>query len=229
MNDNQEFGIPSLDVVGCKQCQSLFHEEKDCPRTQTGEPKFQFQSRKEMGLTQGSLPFKFRVEINPDLDDETEIIRKRALLRLNSAKVYNLMGISIKAHESQKATLLWLTRLADELDIDDPAMQTERGKLIPLIQTLQATLQEIYNIRQEKVQQAETMEKVAIRAHKQARKARHHAANKKTKTQTPLVLRLPDSNVDIPVDPNNMGNPLELLKEVSNAILTKEKDKHTEE
>ena len=39
------------------------------------------------------------------MDDEVEIARKRALLRLNSSKVYSLMGLAVKAQEAQKVCL----------------------------------------------------------------------------------------------------------------------------
>ena len=93
--------FPDWETFGCSLCKSPFHEEKDCPQTKTGEPKFKFRTRKEMGIKPGSLPFKFRVDIDPQVDDEVEVTRKRALLRLNSSKVYNLMGYSVKAQESQ--------------------------------------------------------------------------------------------------------------------------------
>jgi len=216
--------------IGCKQCKSPFHEEKDCPQTKTGESKFQFQSRKEMGLEPGSLPFKFRVEIDPEADSEVEVTRKRALLRLNSTKVYNLMGLSVKAHESQKTTLQWLIRLADELDIDDPALQKERSQLLPLIQTMQGTLQQLAQIQQVKIKQAEVMEATVTKARRKAGLVRTRIAKKadqkKEKEKDFWVLRLPDSNLDVPIALGE--NPLEILKEAADAILKKEKAKHPE-
>jgi hypothetical protein len=216
--------FPDWETIGCPLCKSPFHEEKDCPQTKTGEPKFKFRTRKEMGIEPGcSLPFKFRVDIDPQVDDEVEVTRKRALLRLNSTKVYNLMGYSVKAQESQKATLQWLIRLADELDIDDEFLQKERAQLLPLIQTLQESLQTLTRIRQDKIKQAEAMEEVATEARQKARKVRTRVAKKKAQEKEFWVLRLPDSNIDVPIVYGESIDPADLFKEAANAILDKEK------
>src|SRR5271170_7740267 len=47
--------------------------------------------------------------IDASRDDETEIIKKRSLMRLDSRRTYNAMGLSLRAHEAQKAALLWLS------------------------------------------------------------------------------------------------------------------------
>src|SRR5579863_6847061 len=52
-------------------------------------------------------------------DDDTEIIRKRSLMRLDSRKIYNQMGLSLRAHEAEKAALLWLSRLWDFLSDEE--------------------------------------------------------------------------------------------------------------
>jgi hypothetical protein len=215
--------FPEWETIGCPSCKSPFHEEADCPKTKVGEPKFKFRTRKEMGLEPGSLPFKFRVDIDPQVDDEVEVTRKRALLRLNSSKVYNLMGYSVKAHESQKTALQWLIRFADELDIDDEALQKERAQLIPLIQTLQDSLQTLNRIRQNKIKQAEAMEEVGTEARQKARKVRTRVAKKKAQEQEFWVLRLPDSNIDVPIVYGEEIDPANLFKEAANAILDKEK------
>lgn len=170
-----EFDFPKeeWDQLGCSNCHSPFHSVENCPQTKTGEPKFRFQTRKELRVKDGSLPFKFRVEVNPEADDEVEIARKRAALRLNSSKVYSLMGLAVKAQESQKAALQWLIRLADELDIDDQEIQTERAKLLPIIQSLQPVLTTLTEIRKTKIRQAEEMEEIAITARNRAREATH--------------------------------------------------------
>jgi len=217
--------FPEWETIGCPLCKSPFHEEKDCPQTKTGEPKFKFRTRKEMGVEPGSLPFKFRVDIDPQVDDEVEVTRKRALLRLNSTKVYNLMGYSVKAQESQKAALQWLIRLADELDIDDEYLQNERAQLLPLIQTLQESLQTLTRIRQEKIKQAEAMEEVATEARHKARKVRTRVAKKKAQEKEFWVLRLPDSNIDVPIVYGEDVDPANLFKEAADAILDKEKQK----
>lgn len=220
-----------MDGIGCKRCKSMFHEEPDCPQTKTGESKFQFKSRKEMGLEPGSLPFKFQIEIDDATDDEPEVIRKRALLRLNSRKVYDLLGVSVKAHESQKVALSYLMRLADELDIDDPTLQEERQRLIPLIESMQKTLKELTAIRQVKVKQAEKMEEVATKARRKAGSVRSRIAkrehDKRMQNKDFFVLRLPDSDVDIPVIDGDV-DPLTLIEDAVKAIREKEQSKSVE-
>jgi hypothetical protein len=226
-----EFALPTSEEweqITCPICKSPFHEEKDCPQSRIEEPKFKFRTRKEMGLEQGSLPFKFRVDIDPQVDDEVEVTRKRALLRLNSSKVYNLMGLSVKAQESQKAALQWLVRLADELDIEDEALQKERGELLPLIQTLQEAFQFLTRVRQNKIKQAEAMEEVATKARSGARKVRARIMKKKAVEKEFWVLRLPDSNVDVPIIYGEDIDPANLFKEAADAILEKEKSKQLE-
>ena len=223
-----EFNLPTSEEweqIACPICKSPFHEEKECPQSKIEEPKFKFRTRKEMGLEPGSLPFKFRVDIDPQVDDEVEVTRKRALLRLNSSKIYNLMGLSVKAQESQKAALQWLVRLADELDVDDVALQKERGELLPLIQTLQDAFRTLTHIRQTKIKQAEAMEEVATKARSGARKVRARITKNKTVEKEFWVLRLPDSNVDVPIIYGEDVNPADLFKEAADAILEKEKSK----
>jgi hypothetical protein len=223
-----ELDFAGLDGIGCKQCKSMFHEAANCPQNAAGQSKFQFPSRKEMGLEPGSLPFKFQVEINEATDDEVEVVRKRALLRLNSRKVYGLMGVSVKAQEAQKSALGWLMRLADEMDIDDPTLQEERNELLPLIKTMQETLGKLTAIRQVKVKQAERMEEVASKARRKAAAVRRRVAKKEIeKSKDFFVLRLPESNVDIPVMAGDV-DPLELIEAAVKAIRDKEKSRNQE-
>jgi hypothetical protein len=221
-----ELEFPGMESVGCKQCKSIFHDEANCPQTKTGESKFHFKSRKEMGLEPGALPFKFQVEIDEAADDEAEVVRKRALLRLNSRKVYDLMGVSVKAQEAQKAALGWLIRLADEMDIDDPTLQEERRQLIPLIQTMQGALSKLTAIRQIKVKQAERMEEIATTARRKAVGVRSRIAKreheKRMQNKDFFVLRLPESNVDIPVISGDI-DPLQLVEDAVKAIREKER------
>src|SRR5271157_2241445 len=57
-------------------------------------------------------------------DDDTEIIRKRSLMRLDSRKTYNAMGLSLRAHEATKASVLWLSRLWEFLSEEEQAALT---------------------------------------------------------------------------------------------------------
>ncbi len=216
--------LPGSDSFGCKKCKSIFHEDKDCPQTTKGEPKFKFKSRKEMGIKQGSLPFKFRVDIDTDNDNETEVVRKRSLMRLNAHKVYNLMGYSVKAYDAQKGALLWLTRLVDELDIDDPALQEERNRVVSMVQSLQPVFQELSKIREDKIKQAEEMEEMASKVRVKARAVRNRIAkNTAAKSKKELTMfRVSGTATDIPL--LSKYNPLELIKEASEAIRKKPED-----
>jgi hypothetical protein len=195
--------------------------------------KFKFKSRKDMGLEPGALPFKFRIEIDPNVDDDTEVTRKRSLLRLNSSKVYNLMGLSVKAHEAQKSALNWLVRMADEMDIDDPSMQDELKTLLPLITSMQKAAKQLTDIRKAKIQQAEQMEEIATKARTAARKVRHRiskktAAERKEVKEEFFLMRLPDSSVDMPLY-FGQDDPMAAFKEAADAIIKKEKSKYEPE
>lgn len=211
------------EAVGCKNCKSPFHSEEDCPKAKNGESKFQFRSRKEMGLEPGELPFKFRVEIDPEKDDVTEIARKRALLRLNSDRVYKQMAFSTQAADAQKAVLNWLLRLGDNMDDE------EKKLLAPVIREVQASLKKLQTIQTDKVNQAVKMEELVTKGRRTARKARlrileREAKERKHKLGDFWVTRLPDSSLDIPV-PTEGENPLELFEKAAEAILEAEKDK----
>jgi hypothetical protein len=113
------------------------------------------------------LPEKFAEwMIDPVRDSETEVIRKRSLMRLDSRKMYNAMGLSVRAHENQKAALLWFERLWEFLEED------ERSKLAPIVESLKASYIGVRNLAQLKVREAAEMEIVMEKAHQQARKAR---------------------------------------------------------
>ncbi len=114
-----------------------------------------------------TLPSKFADwEINPDRDSETEVIRKRSLMRLDSRKIYNAMGLSVRAHENQKSALLWFERLWEFLEED------ERSLLAPVVESMKVSYVGVRNLAQLKVREAAEMEIVMEKAHKQARKAR---------------------------------------------------------
>src|SRR5271157_151457 len=113
------------------------------------------------------LPEKFAEwMIDPVRDSETVVIRKRSLMRLDSRKMYNAMGLSVRAHENQKAALLWFERLWEFLDED------ERTPLAPIVESLKASYIGVRDLAQVKVREAAQMEIEMEKAHKQARKAR---------------------------------------------------------
>jgi len=125
-----------------------------------------FRTRKQLGLKAGELPFKFRVDINPDDDGETEVSRKRALLRLNSQRVYTQMGCSVQALGSMRTVMRWLSRLMENMDEED------QKAALPAVSAASASLSRIDALSREKVEQAVRMEEEVERARKDARVAR---------------------------------------------------------
>jgi hypothetical protein len=101
-----------------------------------------------------------------DQDDETEIIKKRSLMRLDSRKTYNQMGLSLRAHEAQKAALLWLSRLWEFLSED------EQTALTPALEHMKRGYADIKLVAQAKINEAAKMEIELDKAHKSARRAR---------------------------------------------------------
>lgn len=67
------------------------------------------------------LPAQFKNWEIKDNDPEPEIWRKRSLMRLSSRIIYNQMGLSVSAHESSKAAMLWLARLWEFLEPEEQA------------------------------------------------------------------------------------------------------------
>jgi hypothetical protein len=104
--------------------------------------------------------------IDPANDDDTEIIRKRSLMRLDSRKTYNAMGLSLRAHEAEKAALLWLSRLWAFLSDE------EQAALTPAVEHLKHSFADVKLVAQAKVNEAARMEIELEKEHKAARTAR---------------------------------------------------------
>jgi hypothetical protein len=104
--------------------------------------------------------------IDVDRDGDDEIVRKRSLMRLDSRKIYNSMGLAVRAHDAQKAALLWLTRLWEFLGED------EKRVLEPTFERMKAGFSELRLVAQQKISDAAKMEVAMEKAHKQARQAR---------------------------------------------------------
>src|SRR5271157_1816022 len=90
--------------------------------------------------------------IDPERDDDNEIVRKRSLMRLDSRKIYNAMGLSVRAHDAQKAALLWITRVWEFLSDD------ERKALDPTLQRMKSAFAELRVVAQAKIGAAAKME-----------------------------------------------------------------------
>jgi hypothetical protein len=99
-------------------------------------------------------------------DDDTEITKKRSLMRLDSRKTYNAMGLSLRAHEAEKAALLWLTRLWEFLS------EEEQAALTPALEHLKRSFAGVRLVAQSKVNEAARMEIEMDKEHKAARSAR---------------------------------------------------------
>jgi hypothetical protein len=224
---NNNNNIPGWEGLGCKSCNSPFHSEGNCPQTAAKESKFKFRSSHELGLAKGELPYKFRVEINPEADNEVEITRKRALLRLNSDRTYKQMAFSTQAADHQKIVLGWLLQLGDNMDED------EKKSLIPIIGSVQKALEDLQVLKTEKINQAVKMEEVVERGRKTARKARIRIAERTSKEKRHQlgefwVLRLPDTSVDIPI-PVGSEDLLELFEGATEEIKRAERRKTIED
>ena len=110
-----------------------------------------------------------------DSDDELEIIKKRSLMRLDSRKTYNAMGLALRAHEAEKGALLWLSRLWEFLS------EKEQVALTPALEFLKRSFVDIKAVAQAKVNEAARMELEMDKAHKSARKARLRMMNAENK------------------------------------------------
>ena len=115
--------------------------------------------------------------IDPARDDDNEIVRKRSLMRLDSRKIYNAMGLSVRAHDAQKAALLWLTRLWEFLSDE------EKRVLEPTLTRMKADFSELRLVAQAKISDAAKMEHAMEKAHKQARQARVRIVDEERKKQ----------------------------------------------
>ena len=111
-------------------------------------------------------PDKYALWQITDEDDETEIIKKRSLMRLDSRKTYNQMGLALRAHEAAKASLLWLSRLWEFLS------EAEQQALTPALEHLKRGYADLKLVAQSKVSEAAKMEIELEKAHKSARRAR---------------------------------------------------------
>lgn len=132
-------------------------------------------------------------------DDETEIIRKRSLMRLDSRKTYNAMGLSLRAHEAQKASLLWLSKLWEFLS------EEEREALAPAVSILKLGYAELKRVAEAKVNEAAAMEIEMEKEYRAARQARQRLmaaeAKRRAEDRSKVVPILPHE------DTEGYGNP----------------------
>ena len=128
-----------------------------------------------------SVPDKFAAWQIGERDDDTEIVRKRSMMRLDSRKIYNAMGLSVRAHDTQKGVLLYLGGLMEFLSPD------EQKGLAPTVERLKRAFAELGQVRRAKIAEAVEMEKALSAAHKGARRARIRQADEAAKRRRAAV------------------------------------------
>jgi len=101
-----------------------------------------------------------------DTDNDFEISRKRSLMRLDNRKIYNAMGLAVRAHENQRMVLLTLSRLYEFLD------EKERSGFQATAETLKRAMAELTKLRGEKIAAAAEMERAMAEEFQAARHAR---------------------------------------------------------
>jgi hypothetical protein len=120
-----------------------------------------------------------------DGDDDTEIIRKRSLMHLDTRKVYNQMGLAMRAYQTQKKVLICLSNLWGFLD------EPERNAFAPTAEMLKQGLIGLAELSSKKVNLAAEMEEALVREKRKARTVRsaksviNAAIKKATKVTTP--------------------------------------------
>lgn len=138
--------------------------------------------------------------IDASNDDDTEIIRKRSLMRLDSRKTYNAMGLSLRAHEANKAALLWLSRLWEFLSDE------EQAALTPALDHLKHSFADLRLVAQAKVREAAKMEIELEKEHKAARAARLRL-HKKAQGVNPALQSGKVVDIKPGEDTEGFGNP----------------------
>jgi hypothetical protein len=174
----------------CSKCGSPYHGDDACPQATRRRKKSTFKTRKELGLGPNEIPFKFRVDIDPEKDNEVEVSRKRALLRLNSQRVYMQMGCAVKAHNSMRETAKWIANLFENMDEED------RTAAASVFMRIEGLLFGLENLSNQKILQAVNMEELVERERRRAQAARVYlsriAADKYKKANQLGVLVLGD-------------------------------------
>jgi hypothetical protein len=123
--------------------------------------------------------------IDADNDGDVEITRKRSLMRLDSRKTYNQMGLSLRAHRAQKDCLQWLSRLWEFLSED------EKAALTPTLEHLKRGFADLTLVAQQKVNDAARMELEIDKEHKAARTARMRILNEQAQARKDAANKAP--------------------------------------
>jgi hypothetical protein len=168
-----------IDTFGtCRRCGREWSETLDPEELAVGLPEGQQhppEAPKKIGKRQSRSRFTKSKDvaeryagwqIDANQDDETEIIRKRSLMHLDSRKTYNALGLAIRAKAAQNGALLWLSRLWEFLSDE------EQKVLAPTMERLKRGFADIQALTEIKTFEAAEMEKALDKAHHSARQAR---------------------------------------------------------
>lgn len=168
-----------------------------------------------------ATPSKFEPwMIDVDNDNDTEIIRKRSLMRLDSRKIYNAMGLAMRSHDSQKAALLWFERMWEFLEPE------ERTTLAPTVEILRKAYADLVKISQAKIAAAADMEKALEKAHKRARAARLRIVAEEAKKQAAEKTIMPGQDTEGYGSPTLVALPPDvLLASAKEKLLTLDEEK----
>ncbi len=179
---------------------------------------------KLVGTKSKDTPASFKEWQIHDGDDDTEISRKRSLMRLDSRKIYNQMGLVMRAYQNQKGVILWLTRLWEYLD------EAERDEFAPTADLLKKGMMGLAEFSAKKVELAAQMEEALL---KEQRKVRTVRAAKsaidtaaRAKRATKLTTPGADSEGFETVDMADL-DPEELLEQVRIQLSLKSKKKQS--
>jgi hypothetical protein len=146
----------------CSKCGSPYYgRHHRC----AGTAAFAFKTRRQMGLRDGELPYKFRVDIG-EKDTETEVSDKRALLHLNSQRVYMQMGCAAQALSSMRQVANWLGRLMENMDEED------RAAMAPTLEAFEISFHSLEDLSRKRADIAVRMEELVERERRKARGAR---------------------------------------------------------
>lgn len=183
MADNSTKQCPrcsgEIDTFGtCKRCGREWSESLEAEELAVGLPEGQQhppEAPKKVGTRKSRSKFTKTKDvaaryagwqIDANQDDETEIIRKRSLMHLDSRKTYNALGLSLRAKSAQNAALLWLSRLWEFLSDE------EQKVLAPTMERLKRGFADIQALTEIKTFETAEMEKALDKAHHSAREAR---------------------------------------------------------
>lgn len=192
-------------------------------RTPSGIPFSNVAAR--MGFKRGGEPGKPQFDFQAPIHDAKEPDRVRELLMKRTAsQVYNQMGLSVKAHEVSRAALIWLNQLKETMSGDEQEVATR------LARRLGDLVEELYHVREDKIQTAKDLE-IALTAEKQKMR---NAKKKKAVLQNPDEVQgmarperantyWPEEDHPEQIVPSIALDPAQVLQGVADEIKAKEK------